>query len=154
MAINPKVPYVIKGKDYDFAREAHCGCLVKGFPLPEDSDLLDWLIVHRTQDMEDKWSMQLHKHKDFQEYWFVIEGKGKFYIGDDVFDVEAGDLAVMPRDVPHKAEGNITFVCTMALHNVHGKTIGRKMQYEGCDEPNRDDPKMRAPLGEYLEKKM
>lgn len=155
MAVNPKVPYVMKGGELTFSRDLACGCMIKSFPLPKDADMLDWLIVKRSLDMEDKWSMQTHKHKDFEEYWYVLEGKGKFYIGDDEFDVEPGDLAIMPRGIPHKAVGDITFVCCTALHNVFGQTIGRKMQYEACDEPYRDDPQtQRAPLGVYTEKEI
>ena len=142
---------LIKGKSVKAQRETHCGCMIQFYPLPKDSDLLDWLVVHRTMDMEEKWSMQAHKHKDFQEYWFVIEGKGQMIDGDKVYDVEAGDLCIMTRGVCHKALGDMTWICCTALHNVYGQTIGRKMQYVACDEPYRDNPADRAKVGEYLE---
>lgn len=155
MAVNPKVPYVMKGKDLKFYREKTCGAMLGPFPLPADAEMMDWLIVKRSLDMEEKWAMAKHKHKDFEEYWYVLEGSGKLHIGDDVFDVEAGDLAITPRGVCHKMVGNITFICAEAMRNVDGKTIGRKMQYEACDEPYRDDPETeRAPLGKYIEIEM
>jgi len=148
-------PRFIKGNDIEAERSVTCGCMVKRYPLPADADMLDWLIIKRSLDMEEKWAMQEHRHRDFEEYWFVIEGKGKFYVGDDVYDVEPGDLAIMPRGTPHRAVGDITFVCCTALHNVYGQCIGRRMQYEATDSPYRDHPEIeRGKLGEYIEKEM
>ncbi len=116
-----------------------------------NNDLLDWLVVKRSLDMEDKWSMQLHSHPDFEEYWFVIEGKGQIICGDETYDVEVGDLVITPRGVPHKAIGDMTFVCTMAKHNVYGQTLGTKMQYLANDKPYRENPEDSPDVGTYLE---
>lgn len=155
MAVNPKVPYVMKGGDQKTERDKCCGCMVTEFPLPETSDLLDFLIIERTLgEGEKKWAMTTHIHKDFEEYWYVIEGSAKFYIGDDEFDVKPGDLAIMPRGVPHKAVGDVKFICLTALHNVYGQAIGRKMQFEAVDRPYRDDPKDTPEVGLYMERHM
>lgn len=143
-----------KGKDIKEERSPFCGCMIKHFPIGESNDLLDWLIVRRGMDMEEKWSMQEHKHKDFEEYWFVLEGKGQIICGDETYDVESGDLVITPRDVPHKAIGDIVFLCTTAKHNVFGQTIGAKMQYEATSVPYRDNPEMTGKLGEYVERKL
>ena len=82
-----------------------------------NNDLLDWLVVKRSLAMEDKWAMQLHSHPDFEEYWFVTEGKGKIICGDETYEVEPGDLVITPRGVPHKAIGDVTFICCTAKHN-------------------------------------
>ena len=152
MAVNPKVSYVMRGKEQKRVRDKSCGCMVTDFPLPKDADLLDILIIERNLDMEAKWAMTNHKHRDFEEYWYVVEGKGKFYIGDDVFDVEAGDLAIMPRDVPHKAAGTLKFICLTSLHNVYGQSIGRRMQFEATDKPYRDNPEDTPKVGLYFER--
>lgn len=31
----------------------------------------------------------------------VLEGKGRFTVGDDVFILEAGETVIMPKDIPH-----------------------------------------------------
>ena len=142
----------IKGKDIPLEREACCGCMIQHYPLPKDCDLLDWLIVNRTMDMEKTgWSMQLHKHKDFQEFWFVLRGGGKIIDGDEEYDVEPGDLCIMDRDRCHKIIGDITVICLTALHNVYGQTVGRKMQFEACDAPYRENPEGIPKVGEYSE---
>jgi uncharacterized protein YjlB len=116
-----------------------------------NNDLLDWLVVKRSMDMEDKWSMQLHSHPDFEEYWFVVKGKGQIICGDETYDVEEGDLVITPRGVPHKALGDITFICCTAKHNVYGQTVGTKMQYMAHDKPHRENPGDAPDVGTYVE---
>ena len=136
------------------ARSATCGCMIKQYPIGECNDLLDLMLVRRTTDMEEKWSMQEHRHPDFEEYWLVLEGKGQMFCGDEVYDVEPGDLLVTPRGVPHRAQGDMTFLCIMSKHNVWGKTIGQKMQYEATAMPYRDEPILMTKIGQYIEKPM
>jgi uncharacterized cupin superfamily protein len=114
--------------------------------------MLDWLVVERTTEADKSgWAMQMHSHPDFEEYWFVIEGKGKIYCGDEIYDVEVGDLVITPRGVPHKAEGDVKFICVTAKHNVYGQTIGPKMQYVAHDSPYRERPEDTPPVGQYNE---
>ena len=124
---------------------------MKWYPLDANNDMLGWLVVKRTMESEEKWSMQLHSHPDFEEYWFVIEGKGQIICGDETCDVEVGDLVVTPRSVPHKAIGDVTFICCTAKHNVYGQTSGTKMQYLANDKPYRDNPSDAPDVGTYME---
>lgn len=39
----------------------------------------------------------------------VLEGKGRFTVGEDVFYLEAGDTLVMPKDIPHAVYGEEQF---------------------------------------------
>lgn len=39
----------------------------------------------------------------------VLEGKGRFTVGDKVFYLEAGDTIIMPKDVPHAVYGEEQF---------------------------------------------
>ena len=127
---------------------------MKWYPLDANNDLLDWLVVKRTIEAEEKWSMQLHSHPDFEEYWFVIEGKGQIICGNETYDVEVGDLVVTPRGVPHKAIGDVTFICCTSKHNVYGQTLGNKMQYLANDKPHRDNPSDAPDVGTYTETDM
>ena len=45
-----------KGKDIEEKREVSCGCMIKWYPVQPGNDLLDWLVVRRSLDMEEKWS--------------------------------------------------------------------------------------------------
>lgn len=39
----------------------------------------------------------------------VLEGKGKFTVGGDVFILEAGETLIMPKDIPHAVYGEEKF---------------------------------------------
>lgn len=47
----------------------------------------------------------LHVHRNEDEYLFVLEGTARFRLGDRTFDVEAGTMVTLPKNVPH-AWGN------------------------------------------------
>ncbi len=47
----------------------------------------------------------LHVHQNEDEYLFVVEGTGRFVLGDKIFDAEAGTMVTLPKQVPH-AWGN------------------------------------------------
>ena len=131
---------IIKGKDLPENR-AKCGCIVKRYQyhMNPDNDLLYWVVAKRTLDAEEKFSMQFHSHPNFEEYWFIIEGKGQVVIGDETYDVEPGDLVITPRGVPHKIIGDTTFVCCSTRCNSKG-IYKDKMEYVAHDEPYRDEP--------------
>lgn len=48
-----------------------------------------------------------HYHKQTTEYYFVLEGKGKIELDDEVIDVGEGDLVVIKPGVKHRAFGDI-----------------------------------------------
>ncbi|MGN1262197.1 MAG: cupin domain-containing protein [Candidatus Enteromonas sp.] len=39
----------------------------------------------------------------------VLEGKGRFTVGSDIFHLEAGDTLIMPKDIPHAVYGEEKF---------------------------------------------
>ena len=43
----------------------------------------------------------LHVHHREEEYFFVAEGEARLFVGDERIDARAGDLAALPREVPH-----------------------------------------------------
>lgn len=54
----------------------------------------------------------LHEHDKAQEIWYVVEGKGKIQIGDEVRDIAPGCLVYGPKQVRHQiindqAEGDL-----------------------------------------------
>ncbi len=50
----------------------------------------------------------LDKRSDMAYY--VLEGKGRFYIEDKVFNVEKGDLIFIPKNTKYKDEGSLTLL--------------------------------------------
>jgi len=39
----------------------------------------------------------------------VLEGRGRFTVGDQVFFLEAGETLIMPKDIPHAVYGEEQF---------------------------------------------
>ncbi|WP_405536118.1 nitroreductase/quinone reductase family protein [Streptomyces sp. NBC_00075] len=46
-------------------------------------------------------SPPLHVHTHEDEIWAVLEGEITFFVGDEQYDLSAGDVAFGPRGVPH-----------------------------------------------------
>ncbi len=44
---------------------------------------------------------KLHKHP-YDETWVVERGQLTFQLGDELLEIEAGDVVIAPPDVPHK----------------------------------------------------
>lgn len=46
----------------------------------------------------------LHKHPELEEVYYILSGRGKMRVGDDVYIIKKGDtFAIEPKDAPHKA---------------------------------------------------
>lgn len=46
----------------------------------------------------------LHKHPKLEEVYYVLSGRGKMKVEDEVYDIEEGDtFAIEPKYAPHKA---------------------------------------------------
>lgn len=43
----------------------------------------------------------LHIHPNQDEWFYVIEGNYRFQVGDDIYQMKAGDTIFLPRNVPH-----------------------------------------------------
>ncbi len=49
----------------------------------------------------EKTGPSFHVHFNQDEHFFVIEGEYKFRMGDEYFDLKAGDSIFLPRNIPH-----------------------------------------------------
>jgi mannose-6-phosphate isomerase len=45
-------------------------------------------------------SLQMHQHRD--EFWSVLQSRATVTVGDQVFDVEAGDNVSIPKECRHR----------------------------------------------------
>jgi mannose-6-phosphate isomerase-like protein (cupin superfamily) len=45
----------------------------------------------------------LHVHP-YDELFVVVEGRGRFYVGDAVIDAQAGEVVLGPKGLPHRFE--------------------------------------------------
>jgi len=55
--------------------------------------------------------------------YFVLEGKGKFYIEDNVFEVKKGDLVFIPKNTKYKDEGNLSLLAIAAPRFERSKRV-------------------------------
>lgn len=154
MATKKGEEYVIRGAKIPEQRLCSCGCNMKIYPIGEDRDLADFLVVRKADTTDKGWTMQLHSHPDFDEYWYITKAKKgacSFIIGDEEVDAEEGDLIITPRGVPHKIKGDASVICFSCKYNVFGKTTNGKLTYVGHDTPEREDPTGLPAVGDYCE---
>lgn len=45
----------------------------------------------------------LHAHP-YDEVFVIVEGRARFYVGDQIVEAEAGDVVLGPKGVPHRFE--------------------------------------------------
>jgi quercetin dioxygenase-like cupin family protein len=53
-------------------------------------------------------SQPVHAHDGADKFYFVVQGRGNFTVGDEQNDAEAGSLIVAPSGVPHGVTNNST----------------------------------------------
>ncbi|MBO9595404.1 MAG: cupin domain-containing protein [Niabella sp.] len=59
------------------------------------------LAVFEQTSLTYKGGPPLHIHLNQDEWFYVLEGKYRFQVGDDLYDMNAGDTIFLPRQVPH-----------------------------------------------------
>ncbi len=60
-------------------------------------------------------SMPKHYHNNYEHEQYVLKGKLKLYVGDEVTVVEAGDVVYIPENTPHwyenEGDEDAVFLC-------------------------------------------
>jgi len=51
-------------------------------------------------------TQQVHAHDGADKFYFVLEGHGKFTVGDSEMEVDNGSLVVAPAGIPHGVTNN------------------------------------------------
>ena len=67
--------------------------------------------------LEPNQSQDTHAHQSADKFYFVLEGEGRFRVGDEQCDAAAGSLVIAPAGVPHgvKNTGNERLSLLMAM---------------------------------------
>lgn len=52
-------------------------------------------------DMPPGGNIRLHKHP-YKEIFIILEGVSTFVVGDDTLQAQAGEIIIVPAEVPHK----------------------------------------------------
>jgi mannose-6-phosphate isomerase-like protein (cupin superfamily) len=59
-----------------------------------------------------------HLHRESEEIYYFIAGRGRMRLGDDESEIEAGDCVVIPPGTPHKLwadeGGPLVLLCACA----------------------------------------
>ena len=53
-------------------------------------------------------TQKVHAHEGADKFYFVLEGSGKFTVGDEEKEVTAGTLVVAPAGIPHGVTNHTT----------------------------------------------
>jgi quercetin dioxygenase-like cupin family protein len=51
-------------------------------------------------------TQKVHAHDGADKFYFVLEGRGRFTVGDEEREVDAGALVVAPSGIPHGVTNN------------------------------------------------
>ena len=51
--------------------------------------------------LEPNQTQSLHAHQGAEKIYFVLEGRGRFTVGDEEREADAGTLVLAPAGVPH-----------------------------------------------------
>jgi len=62
-------------------------------------------------------SSKPHKHKIMEEVYFIIKGKAKLKIGDNLFPIEAGDVFSIPKNEYHNIQDIETTIELIVITN-------------------------------------
>lgn len=87
------------------------------------------------------WSMpKMHAH-DSHELYFLLSGHRRYFVGDTIYDVDAGELVLIPKGQLHRtvATGNFQrYVLYVSLEDCEsfsqlmGEDALKKLMYSGC----------------------
>jgi len=53
-------------------------------------------------------TQKIHAHEAADKFYFVLEGAGRFTVGDEEKEVSAGTLVVAPAGIPHGVTNSTT----------------------------------------------
>ncbi|MCI0427959.1 MAG: cupin domain-containing protein [Nitrospiraceae bacterium] len=78
--------------------------LLKGKPLPQDKTA-HVIPVTKVQGAEvqviEMSKIRLHSHKQEDHIVYIAKGQGKAKLGNETRDVKAGEIIMIPRNIPH-----------------------------------------------------
>lgn len=91
--------------------------LIKGCAIPQEpsrhgtpkavllsSGILPGVTQVAVATLEAASEVEMHVHPTMYEIYYFLEGKAKYWVGNNQWNVEAGDLLVVPPNTPHRQE--------------------------------------------------
>jgi mannose-6-phosphate isomerase-like protein (cupin superfamily) len=99
----------MKGQGYIYRRKSEspvvtskCGASTRVFTA-DDTPVANLRVTHITDSVR-------HYHKACTEYYYVLEGRGKMELNDEVVDLEPGVAILIEPGTFHRAYGDITTI--------------------------------------------
>jgi mannose-6-phosphate isomerase-like protein (cupin superfamily) len=93
--------------------------------LLEDNNLLNNLTLSKTT-LKPKMCTNGHSHDDLEEVYFFQKGRGRMQLGEDIFEVKADDIVLIPAGVFHKVFNDMhipmEFVCVFEKYDRESDT--------------------------------
>lgn len=139
-AANPYIPgaRILPGR-MTCSATLETGATYHLYPLSELNDLGFFARIEMATDD----ASPLRAHPDFNLYLLCLNGSGRIRLGGaggyrmEHYDFVAGDLIVIPRDVPYSMGGSFEAIALHARTNAYGKPAGHGrfchpvLDYEG-----------------------
>jgi mannose-6-phosphate isomerase-like protein (cupin superfamily) len=149
---------LLKGKNAESKYVNITGCMQHFYKIEPMNDICILCRVTKKADSDEKNEWQHHSHPNIEEYTFVISGKVQAVMGENFeekYDLEAGDLLITPRGVPHKILGGdaeLLFFHTKT--NAFGHTVQDRhpfLAYDSQAREKKEDKENLPKIGEYME---
>ena len=132
-AKNPLVPgaRIIRSGDTVPIYINETACMQWFYPLSEVNDLGIFTYIEKKVETDSKNPWKLQYHPEINLYYYILEGSGKVYLGDESknwktesYDFSEQELVIIPREVPYYMTGEWKAICFHARTSVYGTTAG------------------------------
>jgi len=78
--------------------EYSCNEVIKKTPVVTDNIRLIMIYMEKNQKLNP------HLHENSEELFFVVSGLGRIYVGDEIINVEEGDIVHVGNNIVHSIE--------------------------------------------------
>lgn len=96
----PNKPFVVKATESRFGEKTFVGGINPNDIKVSQKDTNGDLTIFEYTGNE-KAGPPLHVHMEQDEIFFIVEGEYLFQVGDDKYNLKAGDTIFLPRTIPH-----------------------------------------------------
>ena len=145
---------LLKGKSIEPGWFNMIGSMISNYPIESTNDIQLFSRVEHRSEHDKDWEWQKHSHPDFEEYTYIVNGQGQAIVGNEVYELEKGDLLITPRGIPHKFLGDLDMLFFHCKCNVYGKSCHGKHPVVAHEKPyrqNKEDSENLLEIGKYVE---
>tara|TARA_R100000742_G_C4237168_1_gene57548 strand:- start:211 stop:567 length:357 start_codon:yes stop_codon:yes gene_type:complete len=97
--------------------------------LIEDNNLLENLTLSKTT-LKPNQSTKGHSHDELEEVYFFMKGRGRMQLGEEIFEVKAEDIVLIPQGKFHRVFNDMhfpmEFICVFQKYDRNSDTAKYK----------------------------